>query len=92
MAKATEVWRNNSTSLGAALTRSFMNSRRKNVGLTAVTGCLLLKVTGVGKKGFWSVVNHLTSLDLGARFNQKWEQRLIRLRRDWKISGKFPYA
>ena len=56
------------------------------------TPCLLLKVTGVGKKGFWSVVNRLTSLDLGARFKQEWEQRLIRLRRDWKISGKFPYA
>lgn len=32
---------------------------------------LLLEVYGVGKKGFWSVVNRLTSLDLGAQFKRE---------------------
>ncbi len=42
--------------------------------------CPLLKVYGVGKKGFWSVVNQLTELDLGDSFNREWKQRLPMLR------------
>ena len=53
---------------------------------------LLLGVYGVGKKGFWSVVNRLTGLDLGAQFKQEWGKRLDLLQCDWKIEGKFPYS
>ncbi len=60
--------------------------------LAPVLPRLLFDVRGVGKKGFWSVVNRLTSLDLGVQFKQEWERRLTRLRRDWKIEGKFPYS
>ena len=52
----------------------------------------LLAVHGVGKKGFWSVVNRLTNLDLGGQFNEEWKRRLVILRREWKIVGKFPYT
>ena len=52
----------------------------------------LLTVHGVGKKGFWSVVNRLTHLDLGGQFNEEWKRRLVILRREWKIAGEFPYT
>lgn len=41
----------------------------------------LLRIFGVGKKGFFSVVNRLTKLDLGSRFNAEWRLRLVMLRR-----------
>ena len=50
----------------------------------------LLKVYGVGRKGFWSLVNRLTNLDLGGQFNEEWKRRLVILRREWKITGEFP--
>jgi hypothetical protein len=52
----------------------------------------LLKVEGVGKKGYWSVVNRLTNLDLGDRFEQEWRERLAVLVRAWRICGPFPYS
>ena len=52
----------------------------------------LLKVYGVGRKGFWSLVNRLTNLDLGGQFNEEWKRRLVILRREWKITGEFPYT
>ena len=52
----------------------------------------LLKVRYVGKIGFWSVANRLTSLDLGRRFSNEWERRLVRLREEWTITGRFPYS
>jgi hypothetical protein len=42
----------------------------------------LLKVCGVGKKGFWSVVNGLTGMDLGRRCNEEWKQRLIKIKQE----------
>ena len=51
----------------------------------------LLKVHGVGKKGFWSVVIQITALDLGNRSNQAWGQKLAKLKLAWKITGALPF-
>jgi hypothetical protein len=40
----------------------------------------LLRVYGVGKKGFWSVINGLTGMDLGSRCNQEWQKRLVKVK------------
>ena len=50
----------------------------------------LLKIRGVGKKGFWSVVTQITALDLGDRSNQEWGQKLAKLKFAWKITGALP--
>ena len=50
----------------------------------------LLKIRGVGKKGFWSVVIQITALDLGDRSNQQWGQKLAKLKLAWKITGALP--
>ena len=39
----------------------------------------LLRVYGVGKKGFWSVVKGLTDLDMGSRCNEEWQKRLVKV-------------
>jgi len=52
----------------------------------------LLRVWFIGKKGFWSVVNRLSSLDLGVCFKEEWQLRLLKLRREWKITGRLPYS
>ena len=39
----------------------------------------LLRVYGLGKKGFWSVVKGLTDLDMGAKCNQEWQARLVKV-------------
>jgi hypothetical protein len=39
----------------------------------------LLRVYGLGKKGFWSVVKGLTDLDMGTRCNQEWQKRLVKV-------------
>jgi DNA-binding transcriptional MerR regulator len=43
----------------------------------------LLRVHGLGKKGFWSVVNRLTEMDLGERVNQEWKKRLAQIQRKY---------
>ena len=43
----------------------------------------LLRVCGIGKKGFGSVVSGLTNVDLGARCNEEWRKRLATLSRSW---------
>ena len=45
----------------------------------------LLRVCGIGKKGFWSVVNGLTNMDQGKRCNEEWRTRLIKVKRNWGI-------
>ena len=45
----------------------------------------LLRVHGVGKKGFWSVVNGLTGMDLGNRCNQEWQKRLVKVKQESEI-------
>ncbi len=52
----------------------------------------LLNVRCVGAKGFWSVVNCLTKVDLGERCNQEWSERLERLKRCGRIRGATPYS
>jgi hypothetical protein len=52
----------------------------------------LLRVCGIGKKGFWSVANGLTNMDLGSRCNEEWRNRLSKVRRDWGITGATPYS
>jgi transcriptional regulator with XRE-family HTH domain len=38
----------------------------------------LLRVYGVGKKGFWSVVNGLKGMNLGDPCNEEWQWRLLK--------------
>jgi len=47
----------------------------------------LLDLRCVGIKGFWSVVNRLTALDLGARCNAEWSRRRIKLKGCWRVYG-----
>lgn len=52
----------------------------------------LLRVYGVGKIGFWNVVNGLTSMDLGRRCNEEWQNRLVKVKQKWRITGPTPYS
>ena len=52
----------------------------------------LLRVYGIGKKGFWSVVNGLTGMDLGRRCNQEWQWRLVKVKQKYGITGTMPYG
>jgi len=52
----------------------------------------LLRVHGVGKKGFWSVVNGLTGMDLGDRCNQEWQWRLVKVKQEHMVTGATPYS
>ena len=52
----------------------------------------LLRVHGVGKKGFWSVVNGLTDMDLGNRCNKEWQWRLVKVKQNYGVTGAMPYG
>jgi hypothetical protein len=52
----------------------------------------LLKVRGVGKKGFWCVVNGLTGMDLGTKCNLEWQERLIKVKEEHQVTGATPYS
>jgi len=52
----------------------------------------LLDVRCIGERGFWSIVNRLTGLDLGKRTNEYWRRKLTRLARCWRIRGASPHA
>ena len=52
----------------------------------------LHRVRGVGKKGFWSVVNGLTGMNLGSRYNQEWQWRLIKVRQEHGVTGATPFS
>lgn len=43
----------------------------------------LLKIYGIGKKGFRSMVNGLTSMDLGPRCNDQWRKTLVEILHNW---------
>jgi hypothetical protein len=49
-------------------------------------------VRGVGKKGFWSVVNAIAGMDMGRRCNDEWQKRLVQVKREHKITGATPYS
>jgi hypothetical protein len=40
---------------------------------------------GVGKIGFWSVVNGLTGMDMGKRCSEEWQKRLVKVKEKWKM-------
>ena len=42
----------------------------------------LLRVNGVGRMGFWSVVNSLTGMDFGQRCSEEWEKRSAQIQRE----------
>ena len=44
----------------------------------------ILRVRGVGKKGFWCVVNGLTGSDLGPHCNREWQERLIKVKEHYQ--------
>ena len=50
----------------------------------------LLRVRGIGKKGFWCLVNGLTNMDLGNRCNEDWRKTLVMVKQNWKITGATP--
>jgi hypothetical protein len=52
----------------------------------------LLRVYGVGRIGFWSVVNGLTSMNLGSRCKEEWQARLVKVKQKWGITGRTPYS
>ena len=52
----------------------------------------LLRVYGVRKKGFWSLVNGLTGIDLGSRCNQEWQCRLLKVRQKYRVMRATPYS
>jgi transcriptional regulator with XRE-family HTH domain len=52
----------------------------------------LLRVHGVGKKGFWSVVNGLTDMDLGNRCNKEWQWRLVKVKQNYGVTGATAYG
>jgi hypothetical protein len=46
----------------------------------------LLSVCGIGRKGFWSVINALTDAGLGPRSSEEWHARLDRVSRERGIT------
>lgn len=52
----------------------------------------LLDLRCVGQKGFWSMVNRFTELDLGTAGNRYWQQKLVILRRSWRVKGARRYS
>lgn len=52
----------------------------------------LLRVYGVGKKGFWSVANGLSGIDMGNRCNQEWHWRLVKVKEKHRVTGATPYS
>jgi len=52
----------------------------------------LYRARGVGKKGFWSVVNGLTGMDLGSRCNEEWQRRLVKVKQEHGVTGATPYS
>jgi hypothetical protein len=52
----------------------------------------LMMVRGVGRKGFWSVVNGLTKLDLWERCNEEWQKRLQMVKRNRSVIGPTPHS
>ncbi len=54
--------------------------------LDALGGPTLLRIPSIGKKCFWSVVDGLTSTDLGSRCNEEWQSRLAELKQCWGMS------
>jgi hypothetical protein len=47
----------------------------------------LLRIVGIGKKCFWSVVDGLTNTDLGNRCTEEWQNRLVRVKQYWGRSS-----
>lgn len=45
-----------------------------------------------GKKGFWSVVNGLTDLDVGHQCNEEWQKRLVKVKQENRVTGTLPYS
>ena len=45
----------------------------------------LMKVCGIGKKGFWAIANGLTTMDMGSRCNNEWHHRLVMVKQSWHL-------
>jgi hypothetical protein len=58
--------------------------------LNGFTTPTLLRVSGIGKRGFWSVVNGLTDMGLGPQCNGEWLCLLAQEKRRWRITGRTP--
>ena len=52
----------------------------------------LHRVRGVGRIGYWSVVNGLTGMDLGNRCNQEWQKTLVKVKQENQVTGATPYS
>lgn len=83
------------------LLEHFQKAEKSQIGLREFTDlCLdapdgtgnfmmppLLKVCGIGKKGFWSIVDGLTGMDMGSRCNHEWRHKLAIIKQSWKLTG-----
>jgi hypothetical protein len=52
----------------------------------------LLRVCGIGKIGFRSVVNGLTGTDMGYRCNEEWQMRLVRVKQEHGVTKATPHS
>jgi transcriptional regulator with XRE-family HTH domain len=52
----------------------------------------LYRVRGVGKIGFWSLVNGLAGMDLGSRCNEEWQKGLAKVKEEHQVTGETPYS
>jgi hypothetical protein len=52
----------------------------------------LYRITFIGKKGYWSIVNGLSAITFNERCNAEWDRKLVRLRRSLMNSGYLEYA
>ena len=52
----------------------------------------LLKVCGIGSKGFWSVVNGLTNMSLCSQIGEEWQSKLAKVKERARITGATPYS
>jgi len=57
-----------------------LNSPKEN---GEIIGTPLLRVYGIGKKGFWCIVRALSSTDMGSQCNEEWQRKLVKVKRDW---------
>ncbi|MGA2662070.1 MAG: hypothetical protein ABSH34_31715 [Verrucomicrobiota bacterium] len=52
----------------------------------------LSRICGIGKWGFWSVVNGLTDMGLGSRCNEEWQKTLAKVKQQSRITRATPYS
>lgn len=52
----------------------------------------LWRITFIGKKGYWSIINGLSEITMSERCNQEWERKLAWLERLLRDEGQLGYS